>query len=803
MTSTLYFSSSKIRYLLLILIIGSVSFSSYGQSDDENIEISIPFILTDEYLGEILMQIENGEHFFSYDQLEQYVGAYLNPSALNALNAIGEGRDMVNIINIQSCGLEAVFREDYLDLVVNIPPIIKREELISFQGVQAEYPGIKVEPSVVSGWANNKLLMKLVYEDSDYLVENELALGVNFLSWVLDSSITLSNGDEIFSLDHIRLIKDLPLITCRFEVGDLSYSLKGADGVSFITGLSLVRNFNMNPEISRVPSGREPLFLEEDSIVEVEVNGKSVREFELRAGLYSLENFGLSEGVNRVDIFVTDSEGRRETTLMLPTSASLLREKEFDFGLAVGIPERQIDLPVLASYQRAGITNNLTFELREIVPFHTKQMYIEFNGIGATLLGNFYLKAAFSTVPEESADLSLSGKYTYSNVLKPHWGTFGGVGNYDLIIQDLDQDEVGDSNLSVSLYYARPLPNGFSVTPAIIYSSGNEEGKKVRGSALLRKNISGGNALSFDMSYIWDENEGNSFKGTIAFSTVFPEQNQSLMVQQNIDERKFYMNWNKFPENTYGLDLNVSTQIPFDTMERSTYNLGAGYTFPYGNADFNHRMATIIDYPEDTLNTSQFMFSNGFVFAGDSIGFTRTIRDSFIIVSVEEALKDSGVRVNPAGNSQKGIAGKFNVVLPSLGAYSPASVYLEPGELPPGVEIDATQFVFTPTFRSGAVIKVQVQSNVYIGGRLIEDENTPLSFGFGKIYPAAAGMVGEFPIESVEFFTDEDGFFEIYNLRPGDWEIEIENIKTGKFEITIPDNVYGYFDTGDVERVGE
>jgi len=412
-----------------------------------------------------------------------------------------------------------------------------------------------------------------------------------------------------------------------------------------------------------------------------------------------------------------------------------------------------------------------------------------------------YLKAAFSTVPEESADLSLLGKYSYSNILNPQWGTFGGVCNYDLVIQDLDLDQVGKSNLSVSLFYARPLPRGFSVTPSVVYSSGTETGQKIRGTALLRKNFGGGSALSFDMSYIWDEIEGSSLKGTISFSTVFPEQNQSLMVQQNIDEQKFSASWNKFPENSYGLDINASTQIPFDTLERSTYNLGAGYSFIYGNADLSHRMSTIVDYTEDTQNTTQFTFTNGFVFAGDSIGFTRTVRDSFVIISADEPLKDVGIRVNPAGSSQKGIAGKYNAVLPGLGSYHQAPIYLEPGELPPGVELDASRFIFNPSFRSGAVVKAKVRENVYIGGRLIEKDGSPLEYAFGKIYSSVAEMIGESPIELVEFFTDEDGNLEIYNLRPGTWEIEVSNIKTGKFQVIIPDDAYGFFNAGEIKEL--
>ncbi len=802
MISTLFFSSHyNNKAIFLFIIIFLLILPCFSQEQESRENILVPMVLSGEYQGEILIMVEGGEYFISFQEFLKYVESKLNPEGLESLQDQGETREMIPIININSCGLEVNFREDFLDLQVEIPPEMRKKKSISLRGELPEYPGERISPVPLSGWINNKLLMRYLYEEGNYHLENDFGAGVNFKSWVLDTELTLSTDEPPFSLNYARVIKDIPFLTSRLEIGDLSYSIKGSDGIRFITGLSLVRSFDITPEKNRFPVGESTIFLEKDSLVEVEVNGQIVNEYELEAGFYHLENFGLSEGVNKVNVFVTDEDGKRVDNLLLPLSAQLLKEKEIDFGMAVGFPNRDISLPVIASYQRAGVTDYLTVELTEIVTLSTKQFYVELNGTGATIVGNLNLKAAFTSIPEESANFSLLGQYRYSNLLNPQWGSFGASSTYDLVVQDVDEEKTGDYLFSVSAFYSKSLSGGFSLTPNITYSSEVDRGRSIRANTFLRKGLGGGSALAFDLSYKWSEEGGSSMEGTLSFSTVFPEQRQSLMIQQNLSERKLYMNWNMFPGESYGLDLNASTQIPFDTFERSSYSFGAGYNLPIGNIDFNHRMVTIFDSPEEMMNTSQLTVNNGFVFTGNQIAFTTPVRGSFLVIAAEGMLKNAGVRINPAGDDQRAVAGKYNAVITGLSPYKPSPFLIEAGLLPPGVEIQGAQYVFTPGFRSGGLISAQVEERVYIGGRLLDNEREPYKYAFGQVYPSVFHGKDDRPVELIEFFTDEDGFFEIYNLTPGDWDFELLNFNTGRINFNIPEGVFGYYEAGELIEV--
>ena len=798
MISTRYFRNIFEYIFVFILIFAVASPGLFAQEESSGEEIPVPLIISDEYTGEVLMKEEFGERLFSFDGILEFTGELLNAESYRCLVKAGESHQWLSADNLGKCGIIAEFREDSLDLAVVIPPEARKEQNLLIRGADRELAGVRIEPSFISGTLNSRAFLKYEYESNIFSIEEELDAGLNISSWVVESGITVSNSDVPFNLDYARLVKDIPFISCRAEAGDLTYSISGIDGISSFTGMSFVRNFRIRPDIKRTPVGKESVFLYEDSIVEVEVNGRIIKTLELNAGLYHLEDFGLSEGVNRIRILITSGEETKEEVLLIPMASNLLGEKEIDFGIAAGIPDRQLELPVISSYQRAGISDSLTFGLKEIFPLSTGQMYMEFNGTGATVIGNFFLKAGLSAIPELSTDLILSGKYNYHNILKPSLGSFGGVFRYDLVIQDADNADTGDSVFSASLHYSKPFSSGFNITPSMVYTSGTDMERKFRGNVLFRKSLAGSSAISFDFGGIWTREEGIAFSGTVSFNTVFPDSNQSLMIQQDIDEQKFYLNWNRFPENSLGVDLKSSAQVPFDTAERNIYGVGAGYTFPYGTADFDHRTTLIPDSTDEMTNISRFSLTNGFAFAGNKFGFSRTLRDSFVIVEALGPLKENGVRINPAGSSEKGIAGKNSFVVSPVSSYQPYRVTLEAGELPPGVDLTETQYVFNPVYRSGTLISAGASSNVYVRGSLTGRDGEPVEYGFGFIAPYFGNDRDMQVIEKKEFFTDENGVFEIYNLRPGDWLMTLENMMMGNFRFVIPDDVYGLYEIGEL-----
>ena len=789
-------------FLIICFFISLPLLSEDAQLGGES--ILVPFVLSGSYQGEILLLVEENETYLSYEQLLEYIEETLSTNGMDCLGGQEredrQNREMISLSNLRQCGLDTEFREKTLDVWMEIPPEMKKEQSISLRGRAPDYSGTVLEPAGLSGWLNSNLIAKYSYENSDFLISENLAGGVNFHSWVLDLDMTVSNGTAPFVLNHARVIKDIPLLSSRLEAGDLSYSTYGIDGVNLVTGLSLVRNFDMKPEIQRKPVGEQTLFLQTDSLVQVEVNGKIVKELELPAGFYRLENFGLAQGVNKIRILVANEEGQKEEAVYFPLSASLLRTGEIDFGLAAGIPDRTIGLPLLAAYLRAGVTDSLTVELKELGALSTRQLYVEFSGVSATRLGNMSLKAAFSLIPEVTTEFILLGQYQYSRPFKPEAGSFGGAFNYDMVVQDEDPENAGLYSLSLSAYYMKPFPGSFSITPSVLYSLGNDRDKTFRAKTLFRKGLGGGSSLSFDMAYKWSEADGPVMEGTISFSTAFPDYNQTLMVQQDLGAEKFFFNWNRFPGGSTGLDLNTSLQVPFDPEERSTYNLGAGYTLPVAALDFRHRVVTVFDFPEETLNTSQLSLSNALVYAGKTVGFTRAVRDSFVLVRADEPLKEEGVLVNPSGNSQAAVAGKSHGVLTGPAAYRAFPVRIEVRNLPPGVDLSESQYVFKPGFRSGALITAKLQNSVYSGGRLVDRKGEPFSYALGEISLSGAPGEKENTSEPIDFFTDEKGTFEIYNLFPGIWEINLLNLKTGKLFLTIPENTFGYYFAGDIKE---
>lgn len=443
------------------------------------------------------------------------------------------------------------------------------------------------------------------------------------------------------------------------------------------------------------------------------------------------------------------------------------------------------------------MSDTLTVGLREQYPVSTGQFYLDFNVLTSTFLGTFFGEAALTTLPEETIRISFFGRHTYANPLHPKWGTFGLAARYSRTVTSADPAETGAYSFSCDLNYSKPLPGDFSVSPSLLYGIDTAGRWQFRGRTLFRKAFRGGTALSFDVELNWAKEETPSWTGTLSFSASFPELNQTLLLRQDVAEGQFYANWNRFPPGDEGMDFSATLQAPFDQEERTVGYLSAGHTSPYTITQISHRGSAIFADPEESKNITRFSLQTAGVYAGGLFALTTPFQDSFLLVERAEVLEDRVIRINPSGAEEAPERpGPFPELLKGLHSYQPKALRIEVEDLPPGVDLGEQRYYFIPSYRSAAVLTLAPTRTLYAGGRLVDRKGESGAYLAGEIQ-----RVGEEGVPVGEFFTDETGSFEIYQISPGEYVLVVLFGGRGRYRISLPEDTLGYYALGDVKEL--
>jgi hypothetical protein len=79
------------------------------------------------------------------------------------------------------------------------------------------------------------------------------------------------------------------------------------------------------------------------------------------------------------------------------------------------------------------------------------------------------------------------------------------------------------------------------------------------------------------------------------------------------------------------------------------------------------------------------------------------------------------------------------------------------------------------------VITIDIPRNVYVGGTLVDEDGRALAYQLGTY--VSASPEGE---PRGEFFTDERGYFEIYNLTPGTYLLRLATYPDAVYRAEVP-----------------
>ncbi|HIQ15600.1 MAG TPA: LysM peptidoglycan-binding domain-containing protein, partial [Leucothrix sp.] len=218
------------------------------------------------------------------------------------------------IKNLAKQGIRANYNSVNLSLDLKIKPELRKPRVLSLYkkrsiSVRKEN---KIKAEEFSGFINmysNTSLNLGKQNKPDFKMKLEGSLGINDM--VLESTVDLNNTN--WRAGRTTLTYDKPDKLQRFVLGDISTGNRNFQENLELLGIRASKEFFMKPELQIRPKANESFILETDSQVEVLTNNQLRQRFYLEKGVYSLEDIGLNNGENNIQVRITDAFGKVTT----------------------------------------------------------------------------------------------------------------------------------------------------------------------------------------------------------------------------------------------------------------------------------------------------------------------------------------------------------------------------------------------------------------------------------------------------------------------------------------------------------
>lgn len=304
--------------------------------------------------GEVLVVIKGPDVLIGVDALSQ-VG----------LEDVGGQRETIGggeFVSLASLAPDVRFQfdEQLLTLRVTASPTLLGS---TRRDLQVGTPADLVYLRNSSGFVNYAFTWRGSAE-FDLFTEMGWSIGGAFLS----NTLSMTNGrTPVRGLTSLTV--DEPQKLRRWTVGDTLASSGPLGGDLFIGGISVSREFSIQPYFHRYPSLSMAGAVTTPSTLELYVNERLVRTEDLAPGQFELTNLPLASGINDARIIIKDAFGNvREVSESYYLTTTTLSPGLHDYRYSVGFQRRGIGAaspwaygrPVVLGHHRKGFTTHLT-----------------------------------------------------------------------------------------------------------------------------------------------------------------------------------------------------------------------------------------------------------------------------------------------------------------------------------------------------------------------------------------------------------------------------------------------------------
>ncbi len=772
-----------------------------------SLTIAVPFFINDQPQGQALVILSAGvaSQVQAAPVLEK-TASIVQADLQAQLTAAVDDQGYLALSALQQIGITTLFDPSLLELYLHIPPALRQTNVINALGLPPEAANA-VPVSTVSGYINLRAGEDIVWSGQQNTGRQPLRLALdgalNISGWVLEGSGNwVEAGSPALTRGDIRVVRDDPTHALRYIVGDLSLPITSAFQTAVpMAGLSVSRNYALQPYRVTRPTGEYTFFLERPATVEAFVNGARVQQLRLEAGPQDIRNLPLSTGTNDIQLIITDDLGQvQRLSFSAALAGNLLAPGLQQFSYNVGIPSQTLagqrqyswDQPLVSLAHRWGVTEVVT--LGGYVQATSDFQLLETDGIWASSVGNFAWDVAASNRSDVGTGMAFRLQYEIppNRTQDSTNRTFRVAAEYRSdAFTTLNSPNPSDYGLDLSASYSQRIFGNTAANLSGTYRVGRGVADIYTVNLGLSRSFGNGLTGNATVSY------GRNFQGqeeTRAFLGLqwLPGQRrQSVALNTTLTNREGQstrLSWRQSPERPvqspgFSLDLTEGSQSR-DLSGRLTYT---NYRFDLG-------LTQDISWPQragaETRNTTRLNFGTALVFADGHFGWSRPVNNSFVLIVPRDRWRGQRIGVNPSQENYLAVVDGFGpAVLPDVQPYYVSRVELDAPEAPLGYDLGTGSYVVMPSYRSGTVILAGTDASVFIRGVLVDGGGDPISLQSGEVV-----SLSDPDWTPQILFTNRVGRFALMGFVPGRYEIRWRNRAPIAFDI--PSEADGVYDLG-------
>lgn len=747
---------------------------------------------------------------------------YARPDVQIRLGKLVDDSGNLTLAALQSVGIDATFSEQSLELRIVIPPNL-RKTIVYGSGNLNLPPGAAtaLRPSNFSGFINLAGTQPYAWDGATNLGRQPFNLGVegalNYKGWVLEGSASFAEQSNTpWTRSDIRVVKDDPDHGIRYVLGDLFSTARSYQAFVPMVGFAMFRNFSLQPYLSTRPTGQFDFLLESPSLVQIFVNGLLRQTLQLPAGPQDIRNFGLNTGLNNVTVKITDSAGRvEEFSFSAPLATDLLSVGLNQFGFGIGVPSyttngvRSYDTarPTIGGFYRQGITPTLT--LGGYLQAAGTQQVIGMEGTWATQVGNFGWDAALDN-GSDALDHAFRLRYQFLTLggnqarlptfgleleyLGPYFQRFG---NFPIGFVNSSSNPFNTATNSISwsfgANYSQTLLDGLGINLGLGYQLGSfGQPNAYRAAIGFTTNL--GRGIQANLTLNNRLEQSGRAESQLLFSFSQSSQYQSLQGRSNLSSQQQQassLTWTSRSRAQYN---SVNTTVNLSNNPNPAYfGTGIGLTYRGFVADVNLNH----EYDQSRQSTN-LTFGTALVYADGRFGWSRPVRDSFVMFTRNPNFADQLVLVNPGLSGPIAEANKVGpAVVPDLSSYTVTTMRVDAPNMPLGYDLGNAVFNLLPGYKSGTVIRVGTDATVFLRGTLVNKAGEPMALQTGQVV-----SLSDPNWEPLTLFTNRAGRFALMGLRAGRYGLKLFSDPPLSITFEIPGDKTGIYDLGTV-KVGD
>jgi outer membrane usher protein len=647
------------------------------------------------------------------------------------------------------------------------------------------------------------------------------AFGVSGLN--LDTDMFFKDEDDrSWNRGQSTLFHDDVDTAVRYSAGDLNYATSDSlQGFRNIGGLSIERRYSeIQPSRMIRSTGRGEFTLDQTSVVDVIVNGVTVRTVRLDPGRYNLRDLPFVDGLNDIELRIRDQQGR-ETTMRFSSFGDTvlldegISEFSLNFGAASEIqdnnePEYDESNPTYSTFYRRGMTDNLTLGASAQGDTNINAQGV--NAGLATLWGTFGASYALSNSSIADTGMGTAMTLDYKLERPDPWledqrqeFDFSYLEtSSDFSTLDDAQSDTGPSNTTKNEWRARfrqPLSDTAALSLGGSYAVGRDTDDTFAANVSLSETITpkltgyinveyGTRSTTNDednetegrvfatLTYKFDSPNGRSRTASSRYSS--PTNSGSVEWQDLANDRNRV--------GSYDFTAGAATS---DSDESATADFG--YTGNRYLLQADHEARSDQNDSGITEQVSGVTFQSAVAYSGGQMAVGRPTNDSaFAIVTPHKTLANNKISVDVNENdmplAETDIFGP--ALVPDLRTYSPSRLPVRVDDLPTGYDLGSGRYDLNPGARTGYNLQVGSANSIVIIGRIVRPDGTPYTLASGIITPEEG--------QPTSFFTNRSGRFVGEKLAPGKHTLTLYTDPPLSTTFVIPEDAVGRVELGNL-----